>query len=230
MGLILAYIVVGGIGLGIAHFFSRAPELRPMRLSQLILVPATMIFAFCLSTNFITFIAAFGFLGLLLAPNIGFYCGQSLWDFLDPKDWVPLEAEIELGPILRMIEKDRYQEALEELDQLLKSHKPTYEALLLKSKLLHHFGSVDETMSVLFQMIGLCKDVKQHAAVMEAIHLLEKQYYTRRRMISGVQEIRIYSELMVFPTAKNDRSVHKIIPVGSYRVEGVFQGIVSGSR
>src|SRR4051794_7940500 len=86
MGFILAYIVVGGVGLLIAHLLSRAPDLRPMRLSQLILVPALMVFAFCVSTNFATYLAAMGLLGLLLAPNIGFYCGQSLWDFLDTKD------------------------------------------------------------------------------------------------------------------------------------------------
>ena len=37
----------------------------------------------------------------------------------------------------------QYYQALGDLDALLKKHKPTYEALLLHAKLLHHFGRLD---------------------------------------------------------------------------------------
>jgi hypothetical protein len=40
---IFAYLLAAGAGVLIAHFISRAPELRFMRLSQLILVPAAMV-------------------------------------------------------------------------------------------------------------------------------------------------------------------------------------------
>jgi len=68
MHLMLAYPVAAGAGVLIAHFVSRAPELRFMRLSQLILVPAAMVLCVYVSSEIgglpglICFVAVLGLL------------------------------------------------------------------------------------------------------------------------------------------------------------------------
>jgi len=234
---ILSYIIVGGIGLLIAHFLSRAPELRLMRLSQLILVPAILMFAFYLLPSshgrpeitdiggLMVFSAAAVLLGIVLGPNIAFHCGSALCGFLDPHDWTPLEEEIALRPIQRLIDRDQTQQALEELDELLKKHKPTYEALLLKSKLLHHFGSVQETAATLLKMIELSRTTQQQLAVMDALAALPDQYQNAPKLPApGVRRVQIRHELVLFPIGSVDRSSHKEIPPGSYKVEEIISG------
>src|SRR5258708_6756854 len=124
MALIIADIVVGSLGFLLAYLLSRPPELRPLRLSQLILVPAGTILGFNLLAharglvgvanfeNGTMYVAVTGFMGVLLAPNIAFHLGQRFCNFLDPQDWTPLVQEIKLRPIQRMIERDQYHEAL----------------------------------------------------------------------------------------------------------------------
>src|SRR5208282_382424 len=96
---IFSYLLAGGIGVLIAFFMSRPPELQSLRLSQLILVPAVMVAcvyfmpdprqssAIAGVGSFICFLGALGFLVLLLAPNLGHFCGVGLSSFLDPQDW-----------------------------------------------------------------------------------------------------------------------------------------------
>lgn len=234
---ILSYIIIGGVGLLIAHFLSRAPELRLMRLSQLILVPAILMFAFYLLPSshghpvisdiggLMVFMATAGFLALLLGPNIAFHCGSALCGFLDPHDWTPLEEEIALRPIQRLIDRDQTQQALEELDELLKKHKPTYEALLLKSKLLHHFGSVRETTATLLKMIELSRTTQQQLAVMDALAALPDEFQNPPKPPApGVRRVQIRHELALFPVGSADQSLHKEIPPGSYEVEEIISG------
>src|SRR5580658_10379601 len=180
---ILTYILAAGAGLLIAHFISSPPELRSMRLSQLIFVPVgTVLFVYFLPDGsgsstagvgeFMCFLGVLGFLIVLLVPNIAFLCGATMSNFLDPQDWTSADEEIALRPIRQMIDKDQYNEALGDLDELLKKHKPTYEALLLKAKLLHHFGSVDETVATLLGLIELSQSTAQQLVVMEFLTLL----------------------------------------------------------
>lgn len=234
---ILSYIIIGGVGLLIAHFLSRAPELHLMRLSQLILVPATLMFAFYLlpSSNgypvisdiggLMVFMATAGFLALLLGPNIAFHCGSALCGFLDPHDWTPHEEEIALRPIQRLIDRDQTQQALEELDGLLKKHQPTYEALLLKSKLLHHFGSVQETTATLLKMIELSRTTQQQLAIMDALAALPDQFQNPPKPPApGVRRAQIRHQLVLFPIGSAGQSAHREIPPGSYEVEEIVSG------
>jgi thioredoxin-like negative regulator of GroEL len=228
MSLILTYLAAAGIGALIAHFISRAPELRSMRLAQLVLIPAAMVLCVYCSTvqgveGFIYFVAVVGFLAVLLAPSIACHCGAGLSNFLDAYDWTPTEQEIALLPIRRLIDKDQYNEALAELDELLKNHKPTYEALLIKAKLLHHFGSVDETEATLASLIALSKTIEQQLAVMELLALLEKQYQPAKKpLASGPRRIEIRHELILFQTTGTTSAPHKVIPPGQYEVEETF--------
>jgi len=234
---IISYIIVGSFGLLTAYLLSRPPELRPLRLSQLILVPTAMVGAFCLLPrhagradlgdlqNFVQYLAIAGVIALLLAPNIAFHLGIGLSNFLDPQDWTPIEEEIALRPIQKMIDRNQYQEALAELDHLLNKHKPTYEALLLKSKLLHHFSSVDETLTTLLKMIPLSHSTQQQLAVMEALAALESQYQSPPKpLVPQTRRICVHHELVLFAAEKNDLSSYKTIPPGGYVVEETLHG------
>jgi tetratricopeptide (TPR) repeat protein len=228
----LSYLLPAGAGVLIAHFVSRAPELRTMRLSQLIFVPAGMVVAvyFLQSGNgsssvggvaeFMCFLGVLGFLILLLAPNIAYLCGASLSNFLDPHDWPSGEEEIALRPIRLLIDKDQYSQALSDLDELLKKHKPTYEALLLKAKLLHHLGSVDETVATLLRLIELSQSPAQQLAVMELLTFLEGQHQEPPGpFVSGTRRLEIHHELVLFEMVAEGSPPHKVIPAGAYEVE-----------
>ncbi len=234
---ILSCIVAAGLGLLVAHLLSRPEELRPLRLSQLILVPAAMVGAVCLLPrhagratlgdlqNFIQYLFIAAFVAVLLAPNIAYYVGIGFSNVIDPHDWTPLEEEIALRPIAKMIDKDRFQEALAKLDGLLEKHKPTYEALLLKSKLLHHFSSVDETVATLLEMIPLSHSTDQQLSVMEALATLENQLQNPAMpFIPGTRRIRTRHEFVLFPAETIDRSAHETIPPGEYEVEETLRG------
>jgi len=142
---ILAYIIVAGVGVFIAHFLNRSPELRNGRLSQLILVPGALILALRILRQTgghpelgagLVVIAIIVFTAFILAPSIAYNLGIGLSNFLDNQDWTPVEEEIALRLIQRLIDRDQYYQALGDLDALLKKHKPTYESLLLHAKLL----------------------------------------------------------------------------------------------
>jgi tetratricopeptide (TPR) repeat protein len=229
---ILSYLLAAGAGVLIAHFISRPPELRSMRLSQLIFVPAAMVVCVYFLPGggessavggvgeFICFLGVLGFLVLLLAPNIAYLCGTGLSNLLDPQDWTSAEEEIALRPIRRLIDKDEYSQALADLDELLKKHKPTYEALLLKAKLLHHFGSVDETVATLLGLIELSRTTPQQLAVMELLAILEgRRQDSPRPLAAGTRRIEIHHELILLQMAADIAPPHKEIPPGAYEIE-----------
>jgi tetratricopeptide (TPR) repeat protein len=229
---ILTYFLAAVAGVLVAHFISRPPELRTMRLSQLIFVPvAAVLFVYFLPDasgssgvggvgEFMCFLGVLGFLILLLGPNIAYLCGMSLSNLLDPQDWTSDEEEIALRPIRRLIDKDQYNQALADLDELLKKHKPTYEALLIKAKLLYHFGSVDETVATLLSLIELSQTTAQQLAVMELLAILEGQHQDPSKpIIPSARRIEINHELILFQTTDDPSPLHKEIPPGAYKVE-----------
>ncbi len=240
---IFTYLLAAGAGLLIAHFISREPELRVWRPFQLILVPAAMMLCvyFLPETRgtseaaavgeLTCFVAALGFLALLLGPNIAHHCGAALSNFLDPPDWTPAEEEIALRPIRRLIEKDQYYQALTELNQLLEKHKPTYEALLTKAKLLFHFGTVEETVATLLSLIALSKTTAQQLVVMEHLAALEEHAQDPPQPpASGTRRIEIDHELILFQTAGGASPLHKEIPPGTYEVEEICTATGAGSN
>jgi thioredoxin-like negative regulator of GroEL len=228
----LSYILAAGAGFLTAHVFSRAPELRSMRLSQLVFVPAafvTLVYFLPDASsaspigdvgNFVCFLAVLGFLIVLLSPNMAYYCGAGLSNFLDPQDWTSTEEEIALRPIRRLIDRDHYHQALAELDKILKSHKPTYEALLLKSKLLHQCGRLHETVAALLSLIALSQTTAQQLAVMELLGLLEEyQQEAPKPIAAQARRIQIHHELILFQMSGDASPPHKEIPPGAYKVE-----------
>ncbi len=228
MSLTLSCVLAAGAGLLIAHFISRTTELRAMRLAQLVLVPGAFVLCVLFSSaggmeGFICFLAVLGFLAILLAPNIAHFFGTTLSNFLDPHDWTPAEEEIALRPIRRLIDKDQYHEALTDLEALLTKHKPTYEALLLKAKLLHHFGSVDETVATLLSLIELSKTTELQLEVMKLLALLEQQYRPPMKPLApGPRRIEIRHELVLFQMSGEAPESHKVIPPGAYEAEETF--------
>jgi thioredoxin-like negative regulator of GroEL len=234
---ILTYVLAAGAGVVIAHFISRAPEMRARRPFQLVLVPAAMVLCvyFLPDTSgtsesaamgeLVCFAAMLGFLALLLGPNIAYHCGAALSNFLDPLDWTPAEEEIALRPIRRLIDKDQYYQALTELNQLLTKHKPTYEALLIKAKLLYHVGRVEETAATLLNLIALSNTTAQQLVVMELLASLEEHLQDPPEPPApGARRIEIHHELILFPTAGGTAPPHKEIPPGTYAVEEILHG------
>jgi thioredoxin-like negative regulator of GroEL len=231
----ITYIFAAAAGVLVAHFTSRAPELRSMRLSQLILVPAAFVVGLHFLPeqgrpsesgdigNFICFLVILGGLILLLAPNIGYHVGAGVINFLENPDWTPSEEEIALRPIRVLIDKDRYHEALMELDELLKKHKPTYEALLTRAKLLYHVGSVTETESTLLGLIALTQTTQQQLTVMEFLAFVQTDQIESPAQPSTAnsRRVEIHHELVLFPLS-GEPGAHKEIPPGGYQVEEIF--------
>ena len=234
----MAYILAGGAGLLLAWFLSRAPELRSLRLAQLIFVPIAFVAALSVLPDpsapsrgvgdigvFAVFLGILGFIIILLAPNIAHNLGAAVSGFLDPHDWQPVHEEVPLREVNRLIDKDRYQDALAELEALLKKYKPTYDALHLKAKLLNHFQHYNEAVAALLQMLRLSATSTQQQVVMELLSSLEAHLPASPGATApGVRTIRIDHELMLFNAGANDFSAHKEIPPGEYSVEEIHQG------
>lgn len=228
----LAYFLVAGAGVLIAHFISRAPELRALRLSQLLFVPAAMVVCvyFLPAQNsggladigrFSCFLGSLGFLAILLTPNIAHHCGAAFSNFFDPQDWTSADEEIALRPIRRLIEKDLYIQAFDELEALLKKHKPTYEAHLLRAKLLHHFGRREETLATLLSLIELSRATPQQLVVMELLASLEELHSPPSTLpASGTRRIQIRHGLILFRGSPSPS--HKEIPPDNYEVEEIL--------
>jgi thioredoxin-like negative regulator of GroEL len=232
----VAYVLAAAAGLVLAHFISRSPDLRTMRLSQLVLIPPAMVWCVYFLPvpgesgiaslgKFSGFLMGLFVLIVLLTPNLAHHCGAFISNFLDPHDWTPAEEEMALRPIRRLIDRDQYNQALVELDELLKKRKPTYEAWLLRAKLLHHRGSVNETVAALLKMIPLSHTTDQQSAVMELLRQLEDYYQEAPRALAlGVRRIQIDHELVLFPTGEEaSPSSQKTIPPGAYRVSEVLR-------
>lgn len=164
--------------------------------------------------------ATIGGLLLWLAPKISGVGAAGLTGFLDRQEWTPAEEEIGLRSVRRLIDADRFREALTELEVLLKKHPPTYEALMIRAKLLYHFGRIEETGATLVKLIGLSKTTEQQLAVMELLAVLEGlQPPATRPAAAGRRRFRITHELVLFPSSGTGRSVHRAIPPGDYEVE-----------
>jgi tetratricopeptide (TPR) repeat protein len=124
-----------------------------------------------------------------------------------------------------LVDKDQFQDAMDGLEALLKKHQPTYEALLLQAKLLHHFQRFDETIAALLHMIRLSRTTEQQLAVMELLAGLgAHQQGVLDSPVPGKRPIRITHELVLFQTGDSDRSVPKAIPPGEYLVEETLLG------
>lgn len=231
---LVAYILVAAAGLVTAFLLTALPELRRLRFTQMVFVPIGFLAAFCQLPEssdtgigtLIGFIVAVAFLGILLAPNIGYCCGAALAGFLDPQDWTPAEEEIALRPIVKLIDRNRYQDAFEGLEALLKKHKPTYEALVLKTKLLNHFEHFEDAAATLFQMLPLSHSTPQQLVVMELLTGLEARLKPSpsRTPAFAPRQLRIAHELVLFQPGASDRSVHRSVPAGEYQVEEILSG------
>jgi hypothetical protein len=231
----ISYIVAAGVGFLVAYFLTRAPELRRLRLVKLVLLP--LAFAAAVSTlpdpangyssvgSLMGFFVVLGFIGILLAPNIAFVFGAALSNLIDPQDWTPAEQEIALRPIIQLIDRDRYEDALSELESLLKKHKPTYEALHLKAKLVHHFQYYDKTRATLLEMLPMSNTVPQQLVVMDLLATLDaEQPSSGTTSLTGSSQVRITHELLLFEPGVNDRSNYKVIPPGTYDTEDALVG------
>jgi thioredoxin-like negative regulator of GroEL len=161
----------------------------------------------------------------LLATNLGGIGATSLTNFLDRPDWTPASEEIALRPILRLIDEIRERQALAELEELLAKHQPTYEALLLKAKLLYHVGGGADTAAALLQLIELSKTTQQQLAVMDLLAQLEDlQPPETKPLAPGTRRLSLHHELILFPPDAKDRSLHKTIPAGDYEVGEIPHG------
>ena len=229
---IVGYVIAAGIGGLIAHFISQPPELRSMRLSQLIFVPVGFVLCFYFLPDnsggspigsvgeFVCFLGVLGFLIILIAPNLAYLFGAGISNLVDPQNWTSAEEELALRPIHRLIDKDQFSQALTDLNELLKRHKPTYEALLIKAKLLHHFGSVDETVATLLKLIPLSHSTAQQLVVMELLEQMEQQYQDPASpFIPGMRTVEISHELVLFLMDGEKPVLHKEIAPGPYKVE-----------
>lgn len=93
MNSIFAYPIVAGVGILIACFLNRAPELRNGRLSQIILVPGALVLALWILRQTggradyvggVAVIVIIVFLAIMLAPSIAYNFGIGLSNFLGP--------------------------------------------------------------------------------------------------------------------------------------------------
>jgi hypothetical protein len=228
----LVLITLGAAGMALAHFLSRAPELTRIRRVQLVCIPVVLIVGYSLlptgggrdlgdMARFTAYLIPAFLLALLLAPSIAFHCGNGLMNFLEAPDWTPLEEEIRLNPIRKLIDHGRHRDALHELEGLLAKHGLSYEALLLKTKLLFHFSSYCETTTTLLQMIRLSKTEEQQLAVMESLRLLEKEFacFAAPKGMEKSETVRVDHELILFEIDDKGLSKHRVIPPGDYEVE-----------
>jgi len=231
---VIVYTMAAGVGALLGWLLTRAPELRGWRLSQMILVAGGFAAAAWVLRQThgepdlgagLILILIIVLTAFLLAPNLAFHVGAGLSDFLDPQDWTPAEEEIGLRPIRRLIDEDRFYQALGDLEALLHRHKPTYEAQILHAKLLHHFGRWDDTAAALLKAVPLSHTTGQQLTVMELLAALEDRFPGAPEPAApGTRRRRLQHELVLFQAGAADRSLHKAIPPGDYEVEEIIQG------
>jgi thioredoxin-like negative regulator of GroEL len=227
MAIPLSFLLGCATGVLLGRCIRCVPELRATHISQFVLVLCAMVLSVYVSSfggfaGLTCVLAGVGFLIMLLVPNMAHYGGVGLTNILDPQDWTSTEEEIALRPIRRLIDKDNYRQALAELEELLKKHKPTYEAVLTKAKLLHHIGRVHETVTTLLSLIELSHSTEQQLAVMENLAFLEEHLQSPPNPpASGTRRIQIHHELVLFQTAVETSAQHKEIPPGTYEVEEI---------
>ena len=220
----LSFALGGGAGVQTGRCFTCLPEARKKCLIQLALVAAGTILCVYVGGlggfgGLAFVLAAVGFVMMLVVRNMSSFGASGLVGLLDRQDWTPGEEEIALRPVRLLIDKDNFRQALGELEELLKTRKPTYEALLLKAKLLHHVGRVDEARTALLGLIGLSHSTPQQLAVMEMLAFLdENNQESPRAPASGTRRIEIGHDLILFRTSGDDPPLQREIPPGSHEV------------
>ena len=95
---------------------------------------------------------------------------------------------------------------------------------MLKSKLLHHFSSVDETVAILLKMIPLSHSTQQQLAVMEPSPPGKPIPGPVKSLRPKTRRIRIHHELVMFPIETGRSSSYKTIPPGDYEIEETLRG------
>ncbi len=229
--------MVAGAGLLLAWFLTRAPELRFLRLAQFIFLPISFVAALAVLPEpsghasvedigaFVMFLGIMGFIIILIVPNVSHLLGAAVCDLLETNDWSSENEEITLKPVQRLIDKDRYQDAFEELEALLKQYKPSFNALLLKAKLLNQFQRYNEVEAALLQMLRLSGTARQQLTVIELLASLEAhQKGVLERPEPGRRPWRINRPLVLVKTGSADFSDYKEIPAGEYAVEEAANG------
>ena len=171
------YVAIAALGLSLGYFLTRAPELRHWRVAEMTAIPGLLLGIWRMSpANGLPTAAGGGaiyvliaVLAFVLAPVISHHLSVGFENFLFRANWTRAGEEIHLRPIRRLIDEDQFHEALRELNELLEKHPATYEAALLKAKLLYHIGGVEETAAALTQLIGQCQTVEQQLGAMDAL-------------------------------------------------------------
>lgn len=235
-GPLLALPLAAGLGAGMGGLVTRvlncAPEHRTRHLVQLALVVVGAGLSIYVSSlagfQMITCtLVAVGFLLMLLVPNLSQLAGTTFFSLIDRPDWTPEDEEIALRPIRLLIDRDNYRQALGELDELLQKRKPTYEAILIRAKLLHHIGRIDEAEADLHRLIRLSHSTPQQEAVMDMLLFIEKNRIppleTPLAARGGPGRIEINHELILLQISGEDPAARKVIPPGCYEIERVLQ-------
>lgn len=182
MNEIRIYAILITVGLAVGFLGTIPMELRRLRLIQMVLLPVLLSGMYFQIPKgppvvedllaFLIYLWPLGMLAVLLAPNIAWFCGYGIQSAIDPQDWTSNDEEIVLKPVSQLIDGEDYQEAYKTLERLLKKHRPTYHALLLRAKLQYHFGKVKHARQTLLQMIELAQHEDQQLAAMRLYHEL----------------------------------------------------------
>jgi hypothetical protein len=140
------YLLVIGVALG---FIATLPyELRLLRPAQMVLFPVLLC---CMCRGWVKFGPNFSDKALsgvlLLATSIGLIVTlvpNLTWLFRSLSQRTPfrlegryIDEEDHLQPIRKLVEADQYQEACNQLEALLKTHRPDFPALVLLVQLYH---------------------------------------------------------------------------------------------
>jgi hypothetical protein len=178
---ILALFIIGGIAA--AYIMTMPSDLRQFRWLQMALMPVCLVAVHYLVVptaqpnnttpddliDFIEFLPFLFTLAVVLGPNIASYCAHVVTGIMDPQNWKPIDEELLIAPIQKLIYEERYSEALRQIEKLLATRRATHESLLLKAKLLHHFKRDQETRETLLKTLRAAHTIQQQSNIMLAL-------------------------------------------------------------